>query len=131
MTTNIEHGMYRRGFNDPVEGAKRYLELNVEIGELEAHECPDPECERFEPCALCEDISQRSHEQDSIVTKWAAQWAKQLLRGQNTLPVGVWCDCGHISGQHGVDYPHVCATGGNDGCENGCSGFKSAAPPRP
>jgi len=121
-------GMYRRGFNDPIEGAKRYLELNVEIGELEAHECPDPECERFEPCALCEDISQRSHEQDSIVTKWAAQWAKQLLRGQNTLPVGVWCDCGHISGQHGVDYPHVCATGGSDGCENGCKGFTGAAP---
>jgi hypothetical protein len=115
--------IYLRGFNDAVEGAKRFLELHVEIGELEAHECPDPDCERFEPCPMCEDISQRTHEQDRIAAHWAKEWAQMRLRGENTLPDQTWCECGHISGQHGVNYPHVCATGGNDGCENGCTGF--------
>jgi hypothetical protein len=123
ITENVS-GMYRRGFNDAVEGAKRYLELNVEIGELEAHECPDPDCINFQHCPACEDISLRTSEQREIVQHWARQWAQQLLRSQNTLPVQTWCECGHISGHHGVEYPHVCATGGNDGCENGCTGFK-------
>lgn len=116
--------LYRRGFNDAAEGAKRFLELNVEIGELEAHECPDPDCERFEPCPMCKDVSQLSHEQDHIVKTWAKEWAQMRLRSENTPPPQAWCECGHISGQHGINYPHVCATGGTDGCESGCSGFK-------
>ena len=30
-----------------------------------------------------------------------------------TLPFQVWCACGHISGQHGAEYPHRCACDGN------------------
>lgn len=41
-----------------------------------------------------------------------------------TLPPLVWCECGHISGQHGTDYPHACATGGHTGCSNGCTAFR-------
>jgi hypothetical protein len=30
-----------------------------------------------------------------------------------TLPFQVWCECGHISGQHAVAFPHKCACDGN------------------
>jgi hypothetical protein len=43
----------------------------------------------------------------------------------STLPPLVWCECGHISGQHGVKYPHACATGGHTGCVNGCEAFRA------
>ncbi len=43
----------------------------------------------------------------------------------DTLPHGVWCECGHVSGHHGVDFPHRCATGGSGGCTNGgCMEFR-------
>lgn len=42
-----------------------------------------------------------------------------------TLPPQVWCECGHISGHHGVTYPHPCATGGNKGCAKHCKAFKA------
>ena len=30
-----------------------------------------------------------------------------------TLPFQVWRECGHISGQHAVAFPHKCACDGN------------------
>lgn len=112
--------IYRVGFNDAVEGAKQFLLLRDEIGEIENHECPN---EDFVSCPRCDEIQERQHEMNLISEKWAYQWARATLRHWNTLPPQVWCTCGHIGGQHGVDYPHVCATGGNDGCENGCRKF--------
>lgn len=37
----------------------------------------------------------------------------------------VWCECGHISGHHGNKPPYICATGGMNGCESKCQGFKA------
>jgi hypothetical protein len=40
-----------------------------------------------------------------------------------TLPRQIWCRCGHISGHHGVLYPHRCAENGS--CK--CSKFEAAS----
>lgn len=45
-----------------------------------------------------------------------------------TLPHAVWCECGHISGQHGAKFPHVCACDGNYRGEIcACQAFKAKA----
>lgn len=82
---------------------------------------------------------------DALLIKHGFTWknrvrkqiASAILKAENgvqsnpkSLPSQVWCECGHISGQHGVDYPHICATGGHDGCENGCKGFKASKTPK-
>ncbi len=117
-------GLYRTGFNDATEGAKRFLELNIEIVGWENHECPTGD---FEVCHSCRRATEITREQNEIAAKWSNAWAKAVLKDSTTLPVHQWCECSHISGQHGIDYPHVCATGGHDGCENGCKGFRSVA----
>jgi hypothetical protein len=42
---------------------------------------------------------------------------------RTTLPFRVWCECRHVSGQHGAAYPHPCACG--SACD--CKAFKSPA----
>jgi len=65
--------IYREGFNNPLEGAKRFKSLQQEIMELEAHEC---EIRDFYPCAPCDNITTLTHELNEISFKWARAWSE-------------------------------------------------------
>src|SRR5258708_3839579 len=56
----------------------------------------------------------------------------KLEPAHKVLPFRVWCECGHISGQHAAQPPHPCACNGNrwingHGSICDCQAFKSPA----
>lgn len=72
--------LYKPGFNDPTEGAKRFLELNAEITEIETnHTCPD---EDFTVCSPCRRATELTREQNEIAAKWANAWATTITQAE-------------------------------------------------
>jgi hypothetical protein len=59
-----------------------------------------------------------------------------LCNKTSALPFQVWCQCGHISGQHAAAFPHRCACDGNRwidgrGSVCNCLAFEALKEPAP
>lgn len=74
--------IYRHGFNNAMEGARAYLELDVEIADFEDHECHD---DAFVPCLACDSVRARETQQRELIDRWARQWAMLLVAAKDPI----------------------------------------------
>jgi hypothetical protein len=112
---------------EAVDALREYLVSREEMGRLEEDQCTcDPD--NFHECDRCKMYGEIMDQSRPLLNLWADEWAINLAWtfGGKYLPKEpTWCECGHVSGHHGYDFPHRCACdGNNDGSVCGCLAFK-------
>ena len=113
----------QRRNSDAIDALNEYMDLRDELGQMEGSGEDECSCNpnNFHTCDFCKHRGGLLDRSRILLEGWGDNWAVML--NEDTLPFQDWCACGHVSGQHGARYPHVCAV--DNGCEKECYGFRS------